>query len=155
MKAALLYLLFLLLPPLAARTGWLVAGLSAAATCHPPFWADTLPLWPWRWEDQGLPPRGWRLEFLPFRPHLNVQDLIDVFDVQLGRLHRLRASLLIAGTARFLLEYSRSLMRLLSVFGTAILVIPYQWSNQTNETNMALTASKITCDPDSYESSHD
>lgn len=154
MKAALLYLLFLLLPLLAARTGWLVAGLSAAATCHPPSWADTLPRWPWRWEDQGLPPRGWRLEFLPFRPHLNVQDLIDVLDVQLGRLHCLQPSLLTAVTDRFLLEYSRSLMRLLSVFGTAIL-IPYQWSNQTNETNIALTASKITCDPDSYESSHD
>lgn len=58
-------------------------------------------------------------------------------------------------TGRFFLECSRSVMRLLSLFVTVIVLIPYQWSNRTNETTTALTASKITCDPDSYESSHD
>lgn len=37
----------------------------------------------------------------------------------------------------------------------SIVIMPHQWSNQTKDTGLALTESKITCDPHSYESPHD
>lgn len=43
----------------------------------------------------------------------------------------------------------------MSMLTTAIVFMPYQWSNLADETSGPITASKITCDPVFCESSHD